>query len=277
VASLPAALPAAEARDVTTLTGTTAGGVGLLAGNDQPAPATPAEASATDPWRPSDWGLDTDRPQAVARQDGDADARWAEVLAERDSGAWHVLPGNTPPGNTPSSGMPSGDAPSGSTSSWDEPSGSTPSGDASSWDAPFGSTQPASTRARDTVPGDTPARANGGWSAGPGDGWGTGPSGDWGTGPVTSRGTDPGSDWGAGLHTGWNSTPETRQQPPLPASGQPWEPLTSTAGEPADEREAGSRAAGRKPAERHSHRAGRHGRPARRIWGRTDKDKDGES
>jgi hypothetical protein len=72
--------------------------------------------------------------------------------------------------------------------------------------------------------------------------------------------------------------PETGQQASRPASGQPWAPMIPTPGDKGTQsRGTGPAAAGRKPAERHSHRAGRHGRPARRIWDRTDKGKDGES
>jgi hypothetical protein len=46
---------------------------------------------------------------------------------------------------------------------------------------------------------------------------------------------------------------------------QPGAPVVAAPGEPA---------AQRKPAERHSHRAGRHGRPSRRPWDRQAKDKD---
>jgi GT2 family glycosyltransferase len=285
--------PAAEARDAAPPADTATGGVGLLAGNDQTAslagPATLAGTSVPDPWRASDWALDPDRPQAVAGQDRTADTRWAEVIAERDSGAWPALSGNTPPGNTPPGNTPPGNTP---------PGGTRP-----------GNMQPASTRARDTLPGDTPAHADGGWSAGTATGWGTGPnpswatdpgsdwgtgpnpnwstdaspnwstdaSSDWGTGPRASVGTGSGRDRGTGPQKGWNGTPEARQQAASPVAGQPWEPMTTTAGEPADDREAGSPATDRKPAERHSHRARRHGRPARRIWDRADKDKDGES
>jgi GT2 family glycosyltransferase len=206
--------PAAEARDAVPLAGTAAGGVGLLTGNDQPAPlagpATSAGTPATDPWRASDWALDTESPQDVAGQDRAADARWAEVIAEHDSGAWPVLPGSD-------------------------------------------------------------------LGTGPNPSWGVDASSDWGTGPRAGFGTGPGTDGGIGPQESWSSTPETRRQAALPVAGQPWEPMTATAGEPAGDREAGSPATDRKPAERHSHRAGRHGRPARRIWDRADKDKDGKS
>jgi hypothetical protein len=86
---------------------------------------------------------------------------------------------------------------------------------------------------------------------------------------------DAGADFGrdAGASAGWRTGPEAGSLGGGSLAGgktvsQPWEPMVAAPDEPVKER---------KPAERHSHRAGRHGRPSRRPWDRLGKDKDGES
>jgi hypothetical protein len=180
-----------------------------------------------------------------------ADEHWAGVLAERDSGAWPALSQDEPPHGTPVR---------------DEPIGASP-----------GWTSPASTGPRPSPDwlSSTPA----GWSTGPrsdaNTGWtsasGTGPSPGWPAGP--GRGTGPDSSANAGWNVGWGPGTDADQTASQPTARKPWESMPAT---PPREPSAGPSPAGRKPAERHSHRAGRHGRPARRPWDRSGKDKDGE-
>jgi hypothetical protein len=100
--------------------------------------------------------------------------------------------------------------------------------------------------------------------------FGTGPRPSWPAGPGRN-----GPDSGA--NTGWNSQPspawgtDTDETASQAASRKPWESMPAT---PPPEPAPGASAASRKPA---SHRAGRHGRPSRRPWDRSGKDKDGES
>jgi hypothetical protein len=215
-----------------------------------PAPSTPA---------PGTWAPET--PTA---------ADWTDVIAERDSGAWRTMPAD-PPSRGTSARSPATAA---------EPALSWPDGADSGWFMPTGTSENA-----DWMTGSRTS-ADAGRATGPG----SGAHSEWRTGRRTGENagwtTDPGAGWdtgaGSGRDTratpGWRTEPEAGSLPggmtsngATPADavvGQPEAPMVADPGEPA---------AQRKPAERHSHRAGRHGRPPRRPWGRQAKDKDGES
>jgi GT2 family glycosyltransferase len=199
-----------------------------------------------------------------------AAADWADVIAERDSGAWAVQPADSPSRGT-SARSPVTAA---------EPALSWPAGADSGWVMPTGTSENAG---RMTGPRSD---ADAGRATGPG----SGAHSEWLTGRRTGENagwtTDPGTGWdtGAGFGRDTRATPGRRTEPeagsltggmtsngatPAEAvAGQPGASVVAAPGEPA---------AQRKPAERHSHRAGRHGRPARRPWDRQSKGKDGES
>jgi GT2 family glycosyltransferase len=94
--------------------------------------------------------------------------------------------------------------------------------------------------------------------------WDSGPQPEWDSGPHEPRGTGPRPAWGTGQGTGpraaWDSGPERVARPVGPREA--WQPDAEpaarqpVAGRPGPEKNA--------PVQRHSHRAGRHGRPGRR-------------
>ncbi|HEY6791963.1 MAG TPA: glycosyltransferase [Trebonia sp.] len=175
-------------------------------------------------------------------------AGWDDVIAERDSGGWPIQPAQTPAHGTSVRSQASGADP------------------AAGW----------------------PADADSGWPVRAG----TGENARWTAGPQPGADAGPATGPASGAHSGWQTVRRTGENAGWPTGGemaggemaggemaggqaaggttvgQPWEPMVAGPGEPVEER---------RPAERHSHRAGRHGRPARRPWDRLGKDKDGES
>jgi hypothetical protein len=202
-----------------------------------------------------------------------AAAGWDDVLAERDSGGWPILPADTPSRGTSVRGQATGA----------DPAAGWPTEADSGWPVPAGTGEnPRWMTGQHTDADAGPATGSGG---GAHPGWqtsrGTAENAGWTTDPGTGRdasagfGRDASAGFGrgTGANAGWRTGPEDG----LMASGslaggttvgQPWEPMVAAPGEPVEES---------KPAERHSHRAGRHGRPSRRPWDRLGKDKDGES
>jgi GT2 family glycosyltransferase len=261
-----------------------------------------------------------------------ADADWAGVIAERESGAWPALPSRD-------TAVPGRDTASQSAAGWPEeqdPRWASPEQGIESGgrgtpglpDRTYGREAgpgggPRSGRLASRRTGENPAWStdpgagrrtgeNPAWSTDPGTGrrtgenpaWSTDPGAGRRTGENPARSTDPGTGrrtsenagWPTDLDSGWSSPGRTapgratsdwadsgwpdsdrgqpnsgqrdRGQPDWALPGQPSDPMTAASGE---------HAAQRKPAERHSHRAGRHGRPPRRPWDRPGKGKDGES
>jgi GT2 family glycosyltransferase len=181
-----------------------------------------------------------------------AAAGWDDVLAERDSGGWPILPADTPSRGTPVHSQGTGADPA---AGWPIPAGT---GENARWTTDH---HTGANAGQATGPG---SGAHSGWQA---DRW-TGENAGWTTDPGTGGDTGAGFGMDTGANAGWRAGPETGSLTGGAAVGQPWEPILAASSEPVEER---------KPAERHSHRAGRHGRPPRRPWDRLGKDKDGES
>jgi GT2 family glycosyltransferase len=234
-------------------------------------------------------------------------AGWDDVIAERDSGGWPFLPPQTPAHGTPvrsqaSGADPAAERPTDADSGWPVRAGT---GENARWMA---APQTGADAGPATGP-DSGAHSgwqtgrrtgeNAGWTTDPGTGWDTGADSgrDTGSGFGGDTGADSGRDTGSGFggdagadsgrdtgaNVGWRTGPEAGsltggemtggemaggQAAGGTTVGQPWEPMVAAPDEPVEER---------RPAERHTHRGGRHGRPARRPWDRLGKDKDGES
>jgi len=183
-------------------------------------------------------GSPTHAPDAAASA---TDTLWAGIMAERDSGAWPSQPArDTPVPDTP---VPDTAVPD--TAVPDAPARpGTDWLDSSTTDFGRSGLDRASTPGSDTQPG---------WT-GPGASWETSTAGD--------------------QEASWAGDSGTRPSPT-------WTPRPAAAGDgddsaASDEQTASWSAMASRPGERRARHAGKHGRPARRPWDRSGKDKDGE-